>query len=48
MGALARIDSNTREALNNITMDLMNMPVEDISTATGLSIEEINKLKNEK
>ena len=31
MGALARIESNTREALNNITMDLMNMPVEDIA-----------------
>ena len=31
MGALARIESNIREALNNITMDLMNMPVEDIA-----------------
>ena len=31
MGALARIESNVREALNNITMDLMNMPVEDIA-----------------
>ena len=31
MGALARIESNLREALNNITMDLMNMPVEDIA-----------------
>ena len=26
----------------------MNMPLEDISKATGLSVEEINKLKNEK
>ena len=26
----------------------MNMPIEDISKATGLSTEEINKLKNEK
>ena len=26
----------------------MNMKVEDISKATGLSVEEINKLKNEK
>ena len=26
----------------------MNMPIEDISKATGLSVEEINKLKNEK
>lgn len=31
MGALARIESNIKEALNNITMDLMNMPVEDIA-----------------
>ncbi len=31
MGALARIESNLREALNNITMDLMNIPVEDIA-----------------
>ena len=31
MEALVRIESNTREALNNITMDLMNMPVEDIA-----------------
>ena len=26
----------------------MNMPLEDISKATGLTVEEINKLKNEK
>ena len=26
----------------------MNMTLEDISKATGLSVEEINKLKNEK
>ncbi len=42
MGALARIESNTREALNNITMDLMNMPVEDIAdwdTAREFAIE---------
>ena len=26
----------------------MNMPLEDISKATGLSVEEISKLKNEK
>ena len=25
----------------------MNMPIEDISKATGLSIEEINKISNE-
>ena len=31
MGALARIESNIREALNNITMDLVNMPVEDVA-----------------
>ena len=31
MEALVRIESNTREALNNITMDLMNMPVEDMA-----------------
>lgn len=34
----------------NIAKNLlsMNMPVEDISKATELSVEEINKLKNEK
>ena len=31
MGALARIESNLREVLNNITMDLVNMPVEDVA-----------------
>lgn len=42
MGALARIESNVREALNNITMDLMNMPVEDMAdwnTAREFAIE---------
>ena len=34
----------------NIAKNLlsMNMPLEDISKATGLSVEEISKLKNEK
>ena len=34
----------------NIAKNLlsMNMSLEDISKATGLSVEEINKLKNEK
>ena len=34
----------------NIAKNLlsMNMSLEDISKATGLTVEEINKLKNEK
>ena len=28
--------------------ELKNMSIEDISDITGLSVEEINKLKNEK
>ena len=42
MGALARIESNLREVLNNITMDLVNMPVEDVAdwdTAREFAIE---------
>ena len=41
------ISQGISEEKNNVAKNLlsMNMPIEDISKATGLSIEEINKLK---
>ena len=42
-GYTSGINDGIKQTAKNLL--LMNMPIEDISKATGLSIEEINKLK---
>ena len=45
-GYTSGINDGIKQTAKNLLS--MNMPLEDISKATGLSVEEINKLKNEK
>ena len=45
-GYTSGINDGIKQTAKNLLS--MNMPIEDISKATGLSVEEINKLKNEK
>ena len=43
-GYTSGINDGIKQTAKNLL--LMNMPIEDISKATGLSVEEINKLRN--